>query len=467
MKNSTTLTSSFSALSLKPDLLGNLDSLGYKEMTPIQAQSLPVILDKKDIIAQAQTGSGKTAAFGLGLLNNLDVTLYRVQSLILCPTRELADQVAKEIRKLARGIHNIKILTLCGGMPFGPQINSLEHGAHIIVGTPGRVEEHLRKSNLNLDHLNTLVLDEADRMLDMGFQVTIDEIITYAPAQRQNLLFSATYPEQIQSIAKRILTEPVMVKVESTHDDSTIQQRFYELKDNSERIQAIQLLLLQERPGSTVIFCNTKRETQEIADALRDTGFTALALNGDLEQKMRDQILVRFANKSASILVATDVAARGLDIDELDAVINVQIARELDVHTHRIGRTGRAGNQGLACTLVTQKETFKLKALEDFLQQKFELNSLPSNDLLNQPTYKPPMATLQIDGGKKQKVRPGDILGALTGKNGIEGKQVGKIHIFDNCAYVAVSRKVSSDALHKLESGKLKGRSFRVRQIRG
>jgi len=436
-------------------------------MTPIQAESLPIILDKKDTIAQAQTGSGKTAAFGLGLLNNLDVSLYRVQSLVLCPTRELADQVAKEIRKLARGIHNIKILTLCGGIPFGPQINSLEHGAHIIVGTPGRIEEHLRKDNLNLDHLNTLVLDEADRMLDMGFQVTIDEIIRYAPAQRQNLLFSATYPEQIQSIAKRILTEPVMVKVESSHDDSTIQQRFYELKDNNERIQAIQLLLLQERPGSTVIFCNTKRETQDIADALRDIGFTALALNGDLEQKMRDQILVRFANKSASVLVATDVAARGLDIDELDAVINVQIARELDVHTHRIGRTGRAGNQGLACTLVTQKETFKLKALEDFLQQKFEFTPLPSSDLLNQPTYKPPMATLQIDGGKKQKVRPGDILGALTGKNGIEGKQVGKIHIFDYCAYVAVSRKVSSDALHKLETGKLKGRSFRVRIIRG
>jgi len=467
LNNSIPLKASFSSLGLKADLINNLDSLGYREMTPIQAQSLPVILDKKDVIAQAQTGSGKTAAFGLGLLNNLDVSLYRVQSLVLCPTRELADQVAKEIRKLARGIHNIKILTLCGGMPFGPQINSLEHGAHIIVGTPGRIEEHLRKSNLNLDHLNTLVLDEADRMLDMGFQVTIDEIITYAPAQRQNLLFSATYPEQIRSIAKRILTEPVMVKIESSHDDSTIQQRFYELRDNSERIQAIQLLLLQERPGSTVIFCNTKRETQEIADALRDIGFIALALNGDLEQKMRDQILVRFANKSASVLVATDVAARGLDIDELDAVINVQIARELDVHTHRIGRTGRAGNQGIAYTLVTQKETFKLKALEDFLQQKFELNSLPSNDLLNQPTYKPPMATLQIDGGKKQKVRPGDILGALTGKNGIEGKQVGKIHIFDYCAYVAVSRKVSSDALHKLETGKLKGRSFRVRQIRG
>lgn len=457
----------FSSLKLNADLLNNLDSLGYTEMTPIQAQSLPVILAKKDIIAQAQTGSGKTAAFGLGLLNNLDITRYRVQALVLCPTRELADQVAKEIRKLARGIHNIKILTLCGGMPFGPQINSLEHGAHIIVGTPGRIEEHLRKNKFNLDNLNTLVLDEADRMLDMGFQVTIDEIIQYAPKQRQNLLFSATYPEQIQSIAKRILSEPVIVKVESTHDENTIEQVFYQIDSNDARIDAIKCLLLKHRPSSCVIFCNTKRETQDITDALRQTGFITLALNGDLEQKMREQVLVRFANKSASILVATDVAARGLDIDELDVVINVQIARELDVHTHRIGRTGRAGSHGAAYTLVTGRENFKLKALEEFLNQTFTSQSLPSNESVDQSIYKPPMATLQIDGGKKQKVRPGDILGALTGKDGIDGKQVGKIHIFDNWAYVAVSRKVASDALHKLEAGKLKGRSFRVRQIRG
>ncbi len=436
-------------------------------MTQIQAQSLPVILEKKDIIAQAKTGSGKTAAFGLGLLNNLDVKFYRVQSLVLCPTRELADQVAKEIRKLARGIHNIKVLTLCGGMPFGPQIGSLEHGAHIVVGTPGRIEEHLRKSNLNLDHLNTLVLDEADRMLDMGFQPTIDAIIEYAPKQRQTLLFSATYPKEIQAIANRVMNTPVMVKVEATHDNSSIEQIFYHVDKSTSRITALQLLLLKHRPDSAVIFCNTKRETQEIANDLRDMGFSAVALNGDLEQKMRDQILVRFDNKSASILVATDVAARGLDIDALDAVINYQLSRELDVHTHRIGRTGRAGSQGCAFTLVSEKENYKLQALEEHLNQTLVTTPLPDHNLLNEPTYKPPMATLQIDGGKKQKVRPGDILGALTGKDGIEGKQVGKIHIFDNCAYVAVSRKVAMDALKKIEHGKLKGRSFRVRQVRG
>lgn len=457
----------FSSMPLHPDLLSNLSSLRYDVMTSIQAKSLPVILEKKDVIAQAKTGSGKTAAFGLGLLNNLQVEQFRIQSLVLCPTRELADQVAKEIRKLARGIHNIKVMTLCGGMPFGPQIGSLAHGAHIIAGTPGRIEEHLRKGNLKLDHLNTLVLDEADRMLDMGFQPTIDAIIDYTPQQRQTLLFSATYPEKIKAIADSIMTKPVMVKVESTHNNNSIEQFFYRLDESTSRVTALQRLLLQYRPDSAVIFCNTKRKAQDIANELCQFSFNAVALHGDLEQKMRDQTLVRFANKSASILVATDVAARGLDIEAVNLVINYQISKDLDVHTHRIGRTGRAGSKGTALTLLDERDGYKQKLLEEHLDETIELSTLPDKALLNQPAYKPPMVTLQIDGGKKQKVRPGDILGALTGKDGIEGKQVGKIHIFDYCAYVAVSRKVSKHALKKLEHGKLKGRSFRVRQIRG
>lgn len=457
----------FSSLKLHPALLKNLSSLGYHIMTPIQAQSLPHILNAKDVIAQGKTGSGKTAAFGLGLLEKLDVKRFRVQSLVLCPTRELADQVAKEIRRLARGIHNIKVLTLCGGMPFGPQIGSLEHGAHIIVGTPGRVEEHLRKGTLKLDSLNTFVLDEADRMLDMGFQVALDAIIEYIPQQRQTLLFSATFPDQIQSIAERIMINPVMVQVAATHDSTSIQQHFYKVDNNTPRMTALRLLLLEYRPESTLVFCNTKRETQEVADELISHGYSALALHGDLEQKVRDQTLVRFANKSVSILVATDVAARGLDIDALDAVINYQIGRELDVHIHRIGRTGRAGSKGIACTLYSEKERYKFEALEKHLDQPIDTLPLPASDLLAQPAYYPPMVTLQIDGGKKQKVRPGDILGALTGKDGIVGKQVGKIHIFDNCAYVAISQDAAKTALIKLDEGKLKGRSFRVRRIRG
>ncbi len=456
----------FSSLKLHSSLLENLSSLGYLVMTPVQAQSLPPILDGKDVIAQGKTGSGKTAAFGLGILEKLNVKRFRVQALVLCPTRELADQVAKEVRRLARGIHNIKVLTLCGGMPFGPQLGSLEHGAHIIVGTPGRVEEHLRKGTLNLDNLHTFVLDEADRMLDMGFQVALDTIVDYIPQQRQTLLFSATFPDQIASIAKRITTRPIRVQVAATHDNTSIQQTFYRVDDDTQRMIALRLLLLKFRPESSLIFCNTKKETQEVSDELRQHGFSSLALHGDLEQKIRDETLVRFANKSISVLVATDVASRGLDIDALDAVINYHLSRELEVHVHRIGRTGRIGRKGIACTLYTKKEIYRTEALEKHLDQRIENSPLPPLSLLEHSIYKSPMATLRIDGGKKQKVRPGDILGALTGTNGIAGKQVGKIHLFDNWAYVAVSRDSAQTALTKLAEGKIKGRSFRVRRIR-
>ncbi|PSU25747.1 ATP-dependent RNA helicase DbpA [Photobacterium phosphoreum] len=456
----------FSTLNLHSDLLSNLDSLGYEAMTPIQAQSLPLIIDGKDVIAQGKTGSGKTAAFGLGLLNNLNVKRFRVQTLVLCPTRELADQVAKEIRRLARAIHNIKVLTLCGGMPFGPQIGSLEHGAHIIVGTPGRIEEHVHKGFLCLDELNTLVLDEADRMLEMGFQDSLDVIIDAAPSDRQTLLFSATFPDQIASIAKRIMKNPVQVKVESSHDNSSISQHFYKVSGNEARLDAVRLLLNQHRPESCVIFCNTKREAQEMSDDLEDFGFSSIALHGDLEQRERDRTLVLFSNKSKSILVATDVAARGLDIDNLDMVINYHLARDTEVHVHRIGRTGRAGSKGIACSLFSDKEHYKVKLLEDYLDREIEGEPLPSGDLLEQPTFRPEMTTLMIDGGKKQKVRPGDILGALTGDNGIAGAAVGKINVFDHCAYVAVKRDVAREALQKLEKGRIKGRNFRSRQLR-
>ncbi len=455
----------FSSLNLHADLINNVSSLGYETMTAIQAQSLPHILAGKDVIAQGKTGSGKTAAFALGLLHKLEVKKFRVQSLVLCPTRELADQVAKEIRKLARTIHNIKVLTLCGGMPFGPQIGSLEHGAHIIVGTPGRIEEHLRKATLKLDALDMLVLDEADRMLEMGFQSTLDAIIEQTPDQRQTLLFSATFPAQIQSIAKRIMVEPVMVKAEATHDENIIKQHFYKVNNDDERLTALRLLLLQHRPQSAVVFCNTKREAQEIADELLHDGFSVLALHGDLEQRERDLALVRFANKSISVLVATDVAARGLDIDALDLVINYHIARDSEVHVHRIGRTGRAGSKGMACSLYSDKEHYKVALLGDYLERIIESETLPPASLLKETPQAALMSTIQIDGGKKQKVRAGDILGALTGKGGITGKQVGKIHLFDNRAYVAVSQNVARVALKKLSEGKLKGRSFRVRLI--
>lgn len=304
-------------------------------------------------------------------------------------------------------------------------------------------------------------------MLDMGFQATLDAIIEKMPKQRQTLLFSATYPDEIQAIAQRIMADPEIIQVADSHDNNSIQQVFYPLDREESLITALRLLLLEHQPESTLVFCNTRRETSEVADQLCGYGFSALALHGDLEQKQREQILVRFANKSVSVLVATDVAARGLDIDDLDAVINYHIARELEVHVHRIGRTGRAGSKGLAFTLFSEKERYKLEKLQQFLQQQLDVKTLPSTRILDRLPQDPPMMTLQIDGGKKQKLRPGDILGALTGDQGIAGKQVGKIQIFDHCAYVAVAREAVKKAEKKLAEGKLKGRSFRVRQIRG
>jgi len=457
-------TTKFSSINLKPELVSNLDTLGYTQMTPIQALSLPTILEGKDVIGQGKTGSGKTAAFGLGVLQNLRVKRFRVQSLVLCPTRELADQVAKEIRTLGRGIHNIKVLTLCGGMPMGPQIGSLEHGAHILVGTPGRILDHLEKGRIDLSELNTLVLDEADRMLDMGFQDALDAVINEAPKDRQTLLFSATFPKTIKSIADRIMKQPEMVKVESTHDHSSIQQHFYKLEGTEARDDALELLLLHHQPESAVVFCNTKKEVQNVTDELEHRGFSVIELHGDMEQRERDQALVQFSNKSVSILVATDVAARGLDVDNLDAVFNFELSRDPEVHVHRIGRTGRAGSKGVACSFFSEKEMYRVAQIDEYMDMPIEPSELP-----NKPTaqpYQARMATIQIDGGKKSKVRAGDILGALTGQGGIDGKSVGKINLFAMRSYVAVEKSVAKKALKKIEAGKMKGRQFRARILK-
>jgi len=455
----------FSTLPLKPALISNLVTLNYHKMTPIQAQSLPIILENKDLIAQAKTGSGKTAAFGLGLLNQLDESLFQPQALIICPTRELGQQVADEIRRLGRNIPNIKVVSLCGGVPLRVQLGSLEHGAHIIVGTPGRLQEHLRKESFETQALKTLVLDEADRMLEMGFQPQIEAIISDLSNHhnpRQTLLFSATFPDNIKTLAKKVLSNPAQVKVESTHENHVISQHFYKVNNDAERQQALLAVLLQEQPTSTLVFCNTKKEVREVADYLKQEGFSVLALHGDLEQKERDLTLIRFSHQSCSVLVATDVASRGLDIDHLEAVINFHIARDPEVHIHRIGRTGRAGNQGLACSFYQDKEHYKIEQLETALQQKVISEPLSKIGLHKAKRPKPAFVTLQLDAGKKQKIRPGDILGALTGEGGIKGNQVGKITLKDFRAYVSVTQNASTEALKKLNEGKLKGRKIRA-----
>ncbi len=456
-------TAAFSSLPLKPALLENIESLGYTHLTPIQAESLPHILEGRDVIAQAKTGSGKTAAFGIGLLSRLDLSSFRVQALVICPTRELAYQVCKEIRRLARFTQNIKVLSLCGGVPFGPQIGSLEHGVHIVVGTPGRLQEHLRKRSLRLSNLKVLVLDEADRMLDMGFEEVITDVISYAPTHRQTLLFSATYSDPIREISQNFQFKPVSVSIDSNHQEGTIEQHFYQI-EKAHRLNALGYLLSYHRPESTVVFCNTKRECQEIKNALDNCGFSVQALHGDLEQKHRDQVLVRFANKSCSILVATDVAARGLDIKELQAVINYDLPWDPEIYVHRIGRTGRAGKKGLALSLCTEAELNRVTAIEDYQETKVRWDEVAPFQMSYQTRFEPPMVTLWINGGRKDKVRPGDILGALTGESGITGSEVGQIDIFDGHAYVAIKQDSADKALACLTKGKIKGRNFMVRK---
>ena len=455
--------SEFSSLNLSPALQENLTSLGYLQMTPIQAQSLPLVLEGKDLIAKAKTGSGKTAAFALGLLSRLNINRVDVQALVLCPTRELADQVAQEIRRLARALPNVKLVTLCGGTPTAPQSATLGFGAHIAVGTPGRILKHLEQGTLELSSLETLVLDEADRMLDMGFGEDINRVISYAPERRQTLLFSATYPEGIAQMSRGVQRNPVEVSVESLHEGSAIEQKLYEVPAG-QRLDALTWLLGHYQPGSCVVFCNTKRACNDVADHLAAKGFSALALNGDLEQRERDQVLVRFANGSATILVATDVAARGLDIKELGAVINYELTYDPEVHVHRIGRTGRAGQQGLALSLYQPSEAQRVNLIEEYQQAPMPLGDLDSIGREIKPIA-PQMVTLSIDAGRKTKVRAGDILGALTGEGGIAGADVGKIQISEQYSYVAVKRQVASAALKRLQEGKIKGRSYRARKL--
>ena len=434
-------------------------------MTEIQAQSLPAILIGKDLLAQAKTGSGKTAAFAIGLLHKLEVQTYQTQSLVLCPTRELAEQVSNEIRRLARAIPNTKLLTLCGGKPMAPQLTSLEQAPHIVVGTPGRILKHLDKQTLKLDGLKMLVLDEADRMLDMGFYNDIMRVIKMVPRKRQTLLFSATYPDEIKKISDVIQIEPADVRIEAVHDNKKIKQVFYEI-NKGERTKTLVALLHHYRPESSLVFCNRKQQCQELADDLWQQGFHALALHGDLEQRERDQVLAQFANKSCSILIATDVASRGLDIKDLEVVINFEISPDPEIYIHRIGRTGRVNNKGLALSLFMTSEAPKVNTIEEYLNSPVRVDKTSTLKMRENFRLSPPMVTLCINAGRRDKIRAGDILGALTANTDLPGKQIGKIDIFDILAYVAIERPIAKQALKILSQGKIKGRRYRARKLR-
>lgn len=455
---------SFSTLGLRDPLFTNLASLGYETMTPIQVQSLPMLLKKSDVIAQAKTGSGKTAAFALALLNDLNTRLFAVQALVLCPTRELAQQVSEAIRRLARLMPNVKLLNLSGGMPFTPQLDSLKHGAHIVVGTPGRIQKHLDKKSLVLNQLNILVLDEADRMLDMGFFDDIKQIIHRCPSTRQTVLFSATYPVEIENLANNVMRNPQKIQIEEDNE-LTIEQRFYEVTNPAHKLPLLKALLLHYKPASTLIFCNTKEQTVQVAQQLNQAGFSAITLNGDMEQIDRDLAMIRFGNKSCSILVATDVAARGLDIKELPAVINFDLAFELDVHIHRIGRTGRAGHKGLALTLTLPSDGQRLCTMEQHASIPLIWEKTDHLKSAASPVFLPEMVTLCLNAGRKDKIRPGDILGSLTKEAGLSGTHIGQITISALNSYVAIHKNYADKAYLHFKHAKLKGRKVLVKKI--
>ena len=452
----------FDSLPLSPAPLQALAGLDYGAMTPVQAQGLPAMLDGRDVIAQAPTGSGKTVAFGLALLQRLDPAQRRPQALVLCPTRELADQVAKAVHRMSAAIPNLKVLLLTGGIAPGPQMASLRKDSHVVVGTPGRVQEMLRRKVLQLATVRTLVLDEADRMLDMGFEEAIREIVASTPPRRQTLLFSATYPQEIRAIGRDLMREPLEVTVAGAGEQPAIEQVFFEV-ELARKPAALVALLQQYQPASCVVFCNTRRDVDELTDALRGARVDALALHGDMEQRDRDEVLVRFANRSCRVLVASDVAARGLDIAELDAVVNYELAPDPDIHQHRIGRTARAGRRGLALSLVTPREMPRAHALEARLDTPLQWAQPQSAG--SRAHLPAAMATLRLDAGRTDKMRPGDILGALTGEAGLAGDAVGKIDIFPTRSYVAIRRAEAEQALQRLRAGGIKGRKVRVARI--
>ena len=454
------MAQSFSTLPLSQDMIDNLTKIDYKEMTPVQEQSLPHIIERADVMAQAKTGSGKTAAFGIGLLHHLDVKDVKVQAVVMCPTRELSEQVANEIRRLARFTSNIKILTLVGGEAVYPQKVALEKGVHIIVGTPGRIMDTITKGHLELENVKTLVLDEADRMLDMGFHDDIAAIIKFTPKHRQTLLFSATYEDETKRLSKKFQLQPEFIHITSDADEMSIRQTFYSVHED-DKVELIDGLMAKDELESCIIFCNMKSTCDDVAQELHFRGYDVASLHADLDQKQRNEVLTMFSNHSLNILVATDVASRGLDIKELPAVFNYDISPQAELYVHRIGRTGRMGQTGLAYTFVGAKEGKFLEAISKYTETTFKLENPPSLDSNKKFTRTAPMKTLKILAGKKDKLRAGDFVGALAGELGIKGDSIGNISVIDRFSYIAIEKKLMDKVELKDDRLRVKKKNYR------
>lgn len=516
----------FEDLDLLPQIQRAVKEMGFEEASPIQAKAIPVVMAGKDIIGQAQTGTGKTASFGIPLLQKVDPKNKHLQAIVLCPTRELAIQVAEEIRRLAKFLHGIKILPIYGGQDIVKQIRSLKAGTQVVIGTPGRVMDHMRRKTVKLDHVNMMVLDEADEMLNMGFRDDIETILSQIPEERQTVLFSATMPRPIMEIAKKYQKDTEIVKVVKKElTVPKVEQYYYEVRPKN-KSEVLSRLLDIYAPKLSVVFCNTKRGVDNLVEELKGRGYFAEGLHGDMKQQQRDRVMNRFRNGKTDILVATDVAARGIDVDDVEAVFNYDIPQDDEYYVHRIGRTGRAGRTGVAFNFVVGKEVYKLRDIQRYCKTKIIAKKIPSlNDVVdtkvekilgrlddiiqnedisrmvdlieekvNQEEYtsldvaaaflyaamgennqseqtgmefgdtgaEEGMVRLFINIGKKQNVRPGDILGAIVGETGMPGKLVGTIDMFDKYTFVEVPREYAHEVIEAMKSAKIKGKNVNI-----
>ncbi len=522
-------TTKFEMLDLNPNILRAIEEMGFEEMSPIQAKAIPVILEGKDVVGQAQTGTGKTAAFGIPLLQKVNPKERHLQAVVLCPTRELAIQVAEEIRKLAGFMHGIKILPVYGGQEISKQIRSLKSGVQIIIGTPGRVMDHMRRKTVKFDYVNTVILDEADEMLNMGFREDIETILSQVPEERQTVLFSATMPGPIMDIARTYQKHAQTIRVVKKElTVPKIEQYYYEVTQRNKE-DVLSRLLDMYNPKLSLVFCNTKKQVDELTTALQGRGYFAEGLHGDLKQQQRDRVMHSFRNGRTEILVATDVAARGIDVDDVEAVFNYDVPQDDEYYVHRIGRTGRAGREGRAFTLIVGREIYKLKDIMRYCNTKVRVQPIPSlNDVtavkadkildkikyiiqnddlvkyidlveerLNEEDFtaldvaaaflkmsmgddlckaeeeksmedfgdtgaEVGMVRLFINLGKKQNVKPGDILGAIAGETGMPGKLIGSIDMYDKYTFVEVPREYASDVIQVMKSAKIKGKSINI-----
>lgn len=516
-------TIQFDNLQLNEKILRAVKEMGFEAASPIQAQAIPLALSGKDLVGQAQTGTGKTAAFGIPILEMLDTSLKKPQAIILCPTRELAIQVADEIRKLAKFMHGAKVLPIYGGQNITNQIRSLKNGVNIVVGTPGRVMDHLRRHTLKTEYLKMMVLDEADEMLNMGFREDIEVILSQLPEERQTLLFSATMPKAIMELTKKYQNHAKVIKVVRKElTVPNIEQFYYEVRPKK-KLEVLCRLLDMYSPKLSVVFCNTKRMADEVAGQLKNRGYFAEGLHGDLKQSQRDRVMKKFRSGRVDILVATDVAARGIDVDDVDAVFNYDLPQDDEFYVHRIGRTGRAGRTGNAFTFVAGKEIYKLRDIMRYCKTKIKLKPIPSlNDVQNTRTEnlmteisgiiddnnlekyidsidefindsdytaleiaaaflkrmlqenenepaddvfedtgaQEGMARLFINIGRKSGARPGDILGAIAGESNISGDLVGAIDMHDKYTFVEVPKETAAEVIYSMRKAKIKGKSI-------